>query len=106
MSTICRLVQSSAEWHEHRRKHRNASETPIVLGVSPWRTPYQLWPQIHAAWDAFMRYVTDAQAGCAAQISVASIKSHAPCDENHDRDDRVVGCNAGTYEKRGATAEQ
>src|SRR5689334_17014377 len=22
-----------------------ASETPIVLGVSPWTTPYQLWQQ-------------------------------------------------------------
>ena len=43
MSTIVRLVQGSAEWHEHRRNHRNASDTPVVLGVSPWRTPYQLW---------------------------------------------------------------
>ena len=24
-------------------QHRNASDTPVVLGVSPWRTPYQLW---------------------------------------------------------------
>lgn len=43
MSTIVKLVQGSAEWREHRRKYRNASETPIVLGVSPWQTPYQLW---------------------------------------------------------------
>ncbi len=43
MSTIVKLVQGSAEWHEHRRNYRNASETPIVLGVSPWQTPYQLW---------------------------------------------------------------
>ena len=43
MSTIMKLVQGSPEWHEHRRKHRNASETPAVLGVSPWTTPYELW---------------------------------------------------------------
>lgn len=43
MSSIVRMEQGSAEWHEHRRKYRNASETPVVLGVSPWRTPYQLW---------------------------------------------------------------
>ena len=43
MSTIVKLVQGSAEWHEHRRHHRNASETPGVLGLSPWMTPYQLW---------------------------------------------------------------
>jgi putative phage-type endonuclease len=40
---IVKLVQGSAEWHEHRRRYRNASETPVVLGVSPWQTPYQLW---------------------------------------------------------------
>jgi putative phage-type endonuclease len=43
MSTIMKLVQGSVEWHEHRRKYRNASETPVVLGVSPWQTPYRLW---------------------------------------------------------------
>ena len=40
---IVRMEQGSPEWHEHRRNYRNASETPIVLGVSPWQTPYQLW---------------------------------------------------------------
>jgi putative phage-type endonuclease len=43
MSTIIQLVQGSAEWHAHRRALRNASETPAVLGISPWVTPYQLW---------------------------------------------------------------
>jgi putative phage-type endonuclease len=42
---IIKLVQGSAEWHEHRRRYRNASETPVILGVSPWLTPYQLWQQ-------------------------------------------------------------
>ena len=45
MSTIVRLVQGSPEWHAHRRTHRNASETAVVLGLSPWLTPYQLWQQ-------------------------------------------------------------
>jgi putative phage-type endonuclease len=43
MSTIVRLVQGSPEWHAHRAKYRNASETPVVLGLSPWATPHQLW---------------------------------------------------------------
>jgi putative phage-type endonuclease len=43
MSTIVKLVQGTPEWHEHRRRYRNASETPAVLGVSPWQTPYHLW---------------------------------------------------------------
>jgi len=33
----------SEQWHAHRRGLRNASETPAVLGLSPWVTPYQLW---------------------------------------------------------------
>lgn len=45
MSAILKLVQGSPDWHAHRAKHRNASETPAVLGVSPWVTPYQLWLQ-------------------------------------------------------------
>jgi putative phage-type endonuclease len=40
---IVRMVQGSPEWHEHRRKYRNASETSVVMSVSPFQTPYQLW---------------------------------------------------------------
>lgn len=43
MSAILKLVQGTQEWHQHRAKSRNASETPAVLGVPPWQTPYQLW---------------------------------------------------------------
>jgi len=40
---IVKVAQGSPEWHEHRKQHRNASETPAVLGVSPWMTPYEVW---------------------------------------------------------------
>src|SRR5690349_13428263 len=43
MATIMKLTQRSPEWHAHRMRYRNASETPAVLGVSPWQTPYQLF---------------------------------------------------------------
>lgn len=43
MAAILKLWQGTPAWLEHRRKYRNASETPAVLGVSPWVTPYQLW---------------------------------------------------------------
>ena len=43
MSAILKLVQGTAEWHAHRALSRNASETPAVLGLSPWQTPYGLW---------------------------------------------------------------
>lgn len=43
MSALYQLVQGSAEWHEHRKLYRNASETAAVMGVSPWQSPYELW---------------------------------------------------------------
>lgn len=45
MSAVMKLVQGTPEWHEHRARFRNASETAAVLGASPWLTPYQLWLQ-------------------------------------------------------------
>ena len=30
-------------WLEDRRKYIGASDAPIIMGVSPWRTPYDLW---------------------------------------------------------------
>ena len=43
MSAVLKLVQGSPEWHAYRQTMRNASESPAVLGISPWMTPYQLW---------------------------------------------------------------
>lgn len=43
MSAVLKLVQGTPEWHAHRQGMRNASETPAVLGLSPWLTPYGLW---------------------------------------------------------------
>lgn len=54
---IVKLIQGSPEWHAHRAKYRNASETAAVMGVSPWLTPFALWelrtgrrqPEVNAA---------------------------------------------------------
>lgn len=43
MSAVLKLVQGTPAWHAHRQGMRNASETPAVLGISPWLTPYALW---------------------------------------------------------------
>jgi putative phage-type endonuclease len=40
---IVKLIQGSPEWHTHRAKYRNASETAAVMGASPWLTPFALW---------------------------------------------------------------
>lgn len=35
--------QGSPEWLEMRKRHIGASDAPIILGASPWCTPYELW---------------------------------------------------------------
>lgn len=37
------LTQNTPEWLEFRRDKLGASDAPIILGVSPWKTPYDLW---------------------------------------------------------------
>jgi putative phage-type endonuclease len=39
---VLRLEQNSAKWLKVRKSYRTASETPAVLGLSPWVTPGQL----------------------------------------------------------------
>tara|TARA_R110000868_G_C10970190_1_gene769681 strand:- start:11941 stop:12819 length:879 start_codon:yes stop_codon:yes gene_type:complete len=36
-------LQGSAEWLAHRQNYLGASDAPIVMGVSPWKTQFQLW---------------------------------------------------------------
>lgn len=40
---IIKLEQRSDEWLEFRKSHIGASEIASIMGVDPWRTPYQLW---------------------------------------------------------------
>lgn len=39
------LVQGSAEWKALRSKLIGASDAPVIMGLSPWMTRYQLWLQ-------------------------------------------------------------
>lgn len=39
------MEQRSKEWHDLRSKRIGSSDAPVVLGVSPWNTPYGLWMQ-------------------------------------------------------------
>jgi len=40
---IVDLQQNTPEWLAFRSGKIGASDAPIVMGVSPWTTPYQLW---------------------------------------------------------------
>ncbi len=35
--------QGGAAWHKWRAKGIGSSDAPIIMGVSPWKTPVQLW---------------------------------------------------------------
>jgi putative phage-type endonuclease len=37
------MKQQTESWEEWRSKGLGSSDAPIILGVSPWMTPYQLW---------------------------------------------------------------
>lgn len=39
------IMQNTEEWKEMRRTKIGASDAPVIMGVSPWRTPYQLWQE-------------------------------------------------------------
>lgn len=39
------MEQNSQEWLEWRRSGIGASDVPIILNLSPWKTPYQLWEE-------------------------------------------------------------
>lgn len=39
------MIQGSPDWHDFRRTRIGASEAPIIMGISPWKTPYKLWQE-------------------------------------------------------------
>lgn len=39
------MEQGTQEWHDLRRSHIGASDAPVIMGVSPWKTPYQLFEE-------------------------------------------------------------
>jgi len=52
------IQQNTQEWLDLRKNHIGASDAPIILGQSPWKTSFQLWeeklglrpsPQMNAA---------------------------------------------------------
>jgi len=40
---IVKLDQGTEEWLNFRKHKIGGSDAPIVMGESPWRTPYELW---------------------------------------------------------------
>lgn len=42
---ILNIEQGSPEWLALRKNKIGASDAPVLMEVSPWRTPYQLWSE-------------------------------------------------------------
>jgi len=40
---IVNITQRTEEWHEWREGCIGASDAPVIMGVSKWMTPYELW---------------------------------------------------------------
>lgn len=43
---IVDLVQRSEAWHEWRKQGITASMIPVIMGLSSYQTPYQLWAEL------------------------------------------------------------
>ncbi len=39
------LIQGTQAWKDLRKKMITASMMPVIMGISPWSTPYELWLQ-------------------------------------------------------------
>jgi len=39
------LIQQTDEWLEMRKNHIGASDAPVIMLVSPWKTPAMLWEE-------------------------------------------------------------
>ncbi|MBS0585736.1 MAG: YqaJ viral recombinase family protein [Verrucomicrobia bacterium] len=37
------LTQNTQEWEQFRQQKIGASDAPIIMEISPWKTPFQLW---------------------------------------------------------------
>lgn len=40
-----KFIQGTPEWLEYRRTRIGASDAPVIMGLSPYATPYELWMQ-------------------------------------------------------------
>lgn len=45
MSAYDEVSMSRDEWLEFRRTHVGGSDVAAIMGLSPWRTPYQVWAE-------------------------------------------------------------
>jgi putative phage-type endonuclease len=82
------IQQGSPEWTQMRRNYLGASDAPVIMGVSPYRTPYQLWLDKvsgSSQVDNFaMQYGRDHEPIARAMFEKDMQESFSPCVVYHD----------------------
>ncbi|WP_299006559.1 hypothetical protein, partial [uncultured Caulobacter sp.] len=62
MKTV-NLIQGSPDWHAHRAAHWNASDTPVMLGISPHASRLELLHAMHTGvgreFSAYVQKILD-----------------------------------------------
>ena len=53
MYKVINLEQNTPEWLKFRQEKIGASDAPIILGVSPWKTAYKLWEEKIHGFNSF-----------------------------------------------------
>lgn len=71
------MQQNTPEWLEMRRVKIGASDAPIILGLSPWKTQFQLWEE--------------KVLGKEQQTSAAMARGHALEDQARDCFEKLTG---------------
>lgn len=67
LNIFTNLAQQSDEWHELRSKSIGASEAPVIMEVSPWKTPLQLYE------DKLSRNITIPNAAMKRGLNLESV---------------------------------
>lgn len=77
---VAAVQQGSQSWHEWRRQGIGGSDVPVILGVSPWNTPYGLWLEKTGRKAAFEGNFATARGQELEPVARAQYELQADCD--------------------------
>lgn len=80
---VINLEQGTLEWHKFRQTHIGASDAAIIMGESPWKTPYDLYLEksgfkLGDEPNYFMKRGTDLEPFARAKVNKASKEIFIP----------------------------
>ena len=94
MVKIIPIEQNTSEWHAYRRDKIGASMAPVIMGVSPYQTPLQLYNQIldgtKLADTESMRYGREKEGVARAWVNNSYDENFEPCVMQHEEYDWLI----------------